>query len=310
VGHGLSVRLAVLPSRAAISLLRDSAAVVHHRLEHGKRQPLLRLRQACRLLPEALHGKHDVNHPLTVGRGRPPPARRSRGSTRPNRPAARCPCAAVRGAGERAFRSRAALIRTRSASRAIRSDSASWSRAYGISRRPLLPPSASVTPMLGPSGPDRFSNSVASRVEMRPVSSISTVLSCRNRVEAHAPALSVAAAAGEAAPATPVRALFGLAHVELPALDVAAVQGRAGLLGLDVRGHFDEPEAARAPGVPVGDDRRGLTRPHLGKQRLQVRTRRFKGQIPYEQLLPHDLAPSSPPGELTNRVAVVRARSR
>src|SRR5262249_26821621 len=36
---------------------------------------------------------------------------------------------------------------------------------------------------------------------------------------------------------------------------------------------------------------------HLGKQRLQIRTRRVKGQIPYEQLLPHDLAPSpSPPG--------------
>src|SRR5262249_45376592 len=123
-----------------------------------------------------------------------------------------------------------------------------------------------------------------------------------NRAEAPPPAPSVAATAGEAAPATPVRALFGLAHVELPALDVAAVQGRDGLLGLDVRGHFDEPEAARAPGVAVGDDRRGLTRPHLGKQRLQVRTRRLKGQIPYEQLLPHDLAPSPPlPGKDESR---------
>src|SRR5262249_34954931 len=118
------------------------------------------------------------------------------------------------------------------------------------------------------------------------------VLSCRNRVEVHAPAPSVAAAAGEAAPATPVRALFGLTHVELPALDVAAVQGRDGLLGLDLRRHLDEPQAPRAPGGAVGDDRRGLTGPHLGKQRLQVRTRRLKGQIPYEQLLPHDLAPS------------------
>src|SRR5262249_33905358 len=56
-----------------------------------------------------------------------------------------------------------------------------------------------------------------------------TALRCRDRAEAHGP-LSVTAAAGEAAPAPPVRALFGLAHVELPALDVAPVQRRDGLL--------------------------------------------------------------------------------
>src|SRR5262249_38677265 len=122
-------------------------------------------------------------------------------------------------------------------------------------------------------------------------------LRCRDRAEAHGPP-SVTAAAGEAAPATPLRALSGLAHIELPALHVAPVQRRDGLLGLVVRAHLDEPEAARASRVPVGDDRRGLTGPHLGKQRLQVRARRVKGQIPYEQLLPHDLAPSpSPPGD-------------
>src|SRR5262249_35141071 len=159
VGHGLSVRLAVLPPRAAIGLLRDSTAVVHHRLEHGERQPLLRLRQACRLFPEVLHGKHDVNHPLTVGRGRPP-ARSSPASPPPRLPSGALSVGGCAGGGRKSIRSRAALIRTRSASRAIRSDSASCSRAYGISRRPLLPRSASVTPTLGPSGPVRFSNSV------------------------------------------------------------------------------------------------------------------------------------------------------
>src|SRR5262249_61410399 len=99
-----------------------------------------------------------------------------------------------------------------------------------------------------------------------------TALRCRDRAEAHVP-LSVTAAAGEAAPAPPVRALFALAHVELPALDVAPVQRRDGLLGLVVRTHLDEPEAARAPGLAVRDDRRGLTGSHLGKQRLQIRTR-------------------------------------
>src|SRR5262245_16760863 len=112
----------------------------------------------------------------------------------------------------------------------------------------------------------------------------------------HAPP-AVTATAGEAATATPVGALLGLAHIELPALDVTAVQGRDGLLGLVVRAHLDEPEAARAPGLAVGDDRCGLTGPHRGKQRLQIRTRCLKGQIPHVQLLPHDLAPSSPPGD-------------
>src|SRR5262245_63664838 len=98
---------------------------------------------------------------------------------------------------------------------------------------------------------------------MRPVSAVSR-RRWRDRGEAHVPP-SVTAAAGEAAPATPVRALLSLAHIELPAVDVAPVQGRDGLLGLAVRAHLDEPEAARAPGVAVGDDRRRLTGPHLGK---------------------------------------------
>src|SRR5262249_16437723 len=89
------------------------------------------------------------------------------------------------------------------------------------------------------------------------------------------------------------RHALGLAHVELAALNVATVRGCGGLLGFVARARLDEPETARAPGVAFGDDRLGLTYPHLGKLCLQMRSRRLKGQIPYEHLLPHDLAPST-----------------
>src|SRR5262249_49944377 len=99
----------------------------------------------------------------------------------------------------------------------------------------------------------------------------------------------VSASRGEAAaaPAPTVGALFGLAHVQLPSLDIPAVQGRDRLLGLGVRCHLDEAEAARAPAVAVGDDRGGLAGTYLGKECFQVRTRRLKGQVSYKQLLTH-----------------------
>src|SRR5258705_5194074 len=114
-------------------------------------------------------------------------------------------------------------------------------------------------------------------LETRPVSPASgRRLGAGRASRRRRPPPSVTAAARKAAPATPVGALFGLAHIELPALDVTAVQGRDGLLGLLVRGHLDEAEAARAPALALGDDRGGLTRAHLREQHLQIRTRRLK----------------------------------
>jgi hypothetical protein len=62
---------------------------------------------------------------------------------------------------------------------------------------------------------------------------------------------SVAAAATRA---------WGLRLLDLncPAVEVRAVEAANGLLGFLWRRHFDEPEAPRTPGVPVGHDTRRL----------------------------------------------------
>src|SRR5262249_38269689 len=99
---GPVVCLAVSHLRAAIGPPRPSAtAIVQHRLEHGERQPFLRLGETFSGLAEVLHGKHDVNHRLSAGRGRLL-ARSSHGATWPDRPGARYPRAVVREVGERA----------------------------------------------------------------------------------------------------------------------------------------------------------------------------------------------------------------
>jgi hypothetical protein len=77
-------------------------AVVQHRLEYGASASRFSgLGETLPGLAEVLDGKHDVNHALSAGRGRPP-ARSSHGATWPDRPVARYPYAAVREAGERA----------------------------------------------------------------------------------------------------------------------------------------------------------------------------------------------------------------
>src|SRR6185369_13443285 len=87
--------------------------------------------------------------------------------------------------------------------------------------------------------------------------------------EATAAAIATAAAAR--------RALLRLAHVQRPTLEFAAVERADRLLGIRRRTHLDEAEAARPPSVAIGDNRCGLTRPHLGEQRFEIRVRGIKG---------------------------------
>jgi len=99
------------------------------------------------------------------------------------------------------------------------------------------------------------------------------------------------AAAAVAAADMVAGAAAGLAHVELPTLQLAAVQLGDGLLRLAGRTHLDEPEAARPARRAIGDDGRGLAGPGFGEQRLQILARRVERQIANEQLLAHELLP-------------------
>src|SRR4029077_6606859 len=89
---------------------------------------------------------------------------------------------------------------------------------------------------------------------------------------------SVAAARESAAGAgtssvAPALARLRLVDVDLPAADLAAVEGRDRLSRLARRTHLDEAEASRAAGVAVGDDGRRFARSHFREQRLELRAR-------------------------------------
>src|SRR5262249_24530895 len=73
---------------------------------------------------------------------------------------------------------------------------------------------------------------------------------------AQAPAAASAAAAPVAA--APGYGSFGFLDLDGAAVEVGAVEAADGLLGFLRRRHFDEAEAARATGVPVGHDACGL----------------------------------------------------
>src|SRR5262249_4005001 len=131
-----------------------------------------------------------------------------------------------------------------------------------------------------------------------------------------APAAAAAATATEAArpPATAAasttaRPLAGLADVQLPALELAAVQLGDRALGLLLGAHLDEPEAARPARAAIRDHGGPLARPGLGEERLEVRTRRIERQVPDEQLLAHLLPPAPRRGAPVS-VAVAWARRR
>jgi len=101
------------------------------------------------------------------------------------------------------------------------------------------------------------------------------------------PAPSAAATAPTAA-APAGRALASLAHGERPAPELRAVEGADRRLGLGIGGELDEGEAARPPGLPVGDDLHLFDlAPLLLEQGAQLRLVALVGQVAYVQSLSH-----------------------
>src|SRR5579875_509621 len=101
---------------------------------------------------------------------------------------------------------------------------------------------------------------------------------------------SVAASAAVPGPSTgPALARPRLAHVDLAAGEVPAVQRRDRLVRLARRAHLDEAEAARAPRVAVRDDGGGFARPVLREERLEVRASGVERQVSDEDLLAHGI---------------------
>src|SRR5258705_466887 len=97
---------------------------------------------------------------------------------------------------------------------------------------------------------------------------------------APAPAPAPAPAAG--------RPLASLAHGERPAPELRAVEGADRRLGLGIGGELDEGEAARPPGLPVGDDLHLFDlAPILLEQGAQLRLVALVGQVAYVQSLSH-----------------------
>src|SRR5207253_10672025 len=100
------------------------------------------------------------------------------------------------------------------------------------------------------------------------------------------PAHAAAAAPTPTAPAG--RPLASLAHGERPAPERLAVEGADRRLGLGIGGQLDEGEAARPPGLPVGDDLHLFDlAPLLLEQGAQLRLVALVGQVAYVQSLSH-----------------------
>src|SRR6266850_2537608 len=160
--------------------------------------------------------------------------------------------------------------------------------------------------MLRLSAPAGSVNSASSRFDIRPASWRSSrccgsPMSLRRTGRRSAPAAATAAAAAGALP--------GLAHVQLPALQLPPVQLGDRLLGLRIGAHLDEAEAPRAARAAVGDDRGGLAGAGLGEQCLEVRARGVEGKVSDEQLLAHVLSPAPYGALLEPSVAWARRRS-
>src|SRR5437667_273657 len=99
---------------------------------------------------------------------------------------------------------------------------------------------------------------------------------------------SLAFASAHAAAAPAGRPLASLAHGERPAPELLAVEGADRRLGLGIGGELDEGEAARPPGLPVGDDLHLFDlAPLLLEQGAQLRLVALVGQVAYVQSLSH-----------------------
>src|SRR5439155_3841031 len=100
--------------------------------------------------------------------------------------------------------------------------------------------------------------------------------------------LAFASAHAAVAPAPAGRPLASLAHGERPAPELLAVEGADRGLGLGIGGELDEGEAARPPGLPVGDDLHLFDlAPLLLEQGAQLRLVALVGQVAYVQSLSH-----------------------
>jgi len=84
----------------------------------------------------------------------------------------------------------------------------------------------------------------------------------------------------------------GFVDGERTPVDLLAVQGGNGCLGLLTTAHFDETETFRAACVPVHDDLGRLHRTVRGKQVLQIAVGHVIRQIADVQFLSHNGPPS------------------
>src|SRR5206468_12979621 len=128
---------------------------------------------------------------------------------------------------------------------------------------------------------------------------------------------SVAFASAHAAAAPAGRPLTSLAHGERPAPELLAVEGADRRLGLGIAGELDEGEAARPPGLPVGDDLHLFDlAPLLLEEGAQPRLVALVGQVAYVQSPSHsnsltneDAADDPPPFPCLARPCSTRASS-
>src|SRR5437867_2628485 len=119
---------------------------------------------------------------------------------------------------------------------------------------------------------------------------------------APAAAAAPAAIAREAAIASwstdTIRGL-GQLHLELAAIDLTTVEALHRLFGFFRRGHLDEPEATRAPSVPIGDDHGRFDATRLGEQLAEPIARRGERETADEEFLRHEGASLLPPDSCT-----------
>src|SRR6185436_7087733 len=118
----------------------------------------------------------------------------------------------------------------------------------------------------------------------RASSAISMMIS--NSLVAAAP--SAAAAATTTAPVTArLRPRTGLGDGQSASVDLFAVQGGHGCLGFVVLRELDEPEALRAPGAPVRDDRNRVRAAVAPEELTEVVLGRGVGKIADVQFHPN-----------------------
>ena len=101
----------------------------------------------------------------------------------------------------------------------------------------------------------------------------------------------VAAAPASIAEAGPSLLRARFVNRQRAALELFSIEGVDGLLSIVTRAHLHETEAARLGGKLVRDDSRGLHRPVLGEELLELAVSHGIGQTAHVQFLAHVLPP-------------------